>query len=121
LTFALSHSITDSTFVGVNNSIQNGMITDGQSIIRILSSGGTLSAEEIAVPASVVRDNSIRYQGYTNYWPAAGITNWNYFRGDLYYLDPADNLIYFWDLDPTHAPMLMGPITHMHFLMMPGS
>lgn len=116
LSFNLSHSITDSTFLGVDNSIQNGIITDGQSIIKLSSDSGALSAEEISVPGSITVDNYINSpSGYVEQWPSAGVTNWNYIQGSLFYYNDSDQSAYLWDLNPVHSPISLGNLPWMKF------
>lgn len=108
-TFNLTHPMTNTTFLGLNNYIQDSLITDGQSIIRIKSNLGVLSIEEIAVPSSIPVETAsgVRKQGYVQYWSRGTVTNWNYLQDNLYFFNSVNGLTYSWDLNPFHSPEMI--------------
>ncbi len=104
-TKTLSRNMAFTTFLGTNDTIQDGVMTDGQSILRFSSnSAGVVSMDEIAVPESIPVESSVHGQPSSAAHPGS-VTNWNYLNGDLYYLNPDDQAVYCWDLDPNDSPV----------------
>lgn len=112
----LPESTDLTTYIGINNSINNGFITNGHSILRFKSNAGVLSAEVIPVYSGIpVMNYILSPGGYTNYWAHGAVANWKYAQGSLIYYNPSNEKIYLWDLDVNHAPIKLGSLPWINF------
>jgi hypothetical protein len=111
----LSHSISDTTYLGYNDTIQSSIITDGQSIITLTSDEGNITVTEIPNNYPIPYTNTVGTPGIdASPFPKGGVTNWKYLNASIYYLDPSDNNIYSWKL--TGDPVLVTDSMNINFI-----